>query len=247
MKYWEFLLVFIVPWLILGSLTLRLPEGLFRRWMFGVLFLTFMALSYTSPWDNYLVKTGIWSYPESRVLGRIGFVPIEEYMFFILQTCLVAIWFIYVVQRVHLLRVTSINPIVAQAFNFFLLALIVFGFTRLQVAGFEYTSLILVWALPVVLLQWFVGAAHIMANWRLFIYTVLPPTLYLWVCDLIAIDQGIWTISPEHIIGLSFWGLPFEEALFFLLTNVMVTMGLILFLTMDVSVKALFGRIQTSR
>ncbi|MEL4383210.1 hypothetical protein AAEH94_24665, partial [Shewanella algae] len=81
----------------------------------------------------------------------------EEYMFFILQTCLVAIWFIYVVQRVHLLRVTSINPIVAQAFNFFLLALIVFGFTRLQVAGFEYTSLILVWALPVVLLQWFVG------------------------------------------------------------------------------------------
>jgi len=35
--------------------------------------LTVLALAYTTPWDNYLVYKGIWSYPPGRVLVSIGF------------------------------------------------------------------------------------------------------------------------------------------------------------------------------
>jgi lycopene beta-cyclase len=44
-----------------------------------------VAFVYTTPWDNYLVWKGVWGYPPERVLARIGYVPVEEYMFFLLQ------------------------------------------------------------------------------------------------------------------------------------------------------------------
>ena len=36
-----------------------------------------LAVSYTTPWDNYLVWKGIWSYPPGRVLATIGWVPVR--------------------------------------------------------------------------------------------------------------------------------------------------------------------------
>ena len=34
--------------------------------------LAIVALVYTTPWDNYLVKNGVWWYPSNRVLAVIG-------------------------------------------------------------------------------------------------------------------------------------------------------------------------------
>ena len=43
-----------------------------------------VAFVWTTPWDNYLVKSGVWGYGNNdRVLYVIGFVPVEEYCFFI--------------------------------------------------------------------------------------------------------------------------------------------------------------------
>merc|ERR1719265_1692326 len=37
-----------------------------------------VATIWTSPWDNYLVKLGVWDYPEvGHVIGVLGYVPIE--------------------------------------------------------------------------------------------------------------------------------------------------------------------------
>ena len=43
-----------------------------------------LAVVYTTPWDNYLVATGVWYYNPALVTGIvIGYVPIEEYTFFV--------------------------------------------------------------------------------------------------------------------------------------------------------------------
>ncbi|MBN8501714.1 MAG: lycopene cyclase domain-containing protein, partial [Sphingomonadales bacterium] len=48
-----------------------------------------IAVVYTTPWDNYLVATRVWWYNPGLVTGFvIGYVPIEEYTFFVLQTVL---------------------------------------------------------------------------------------------------------------------------------------------------------------
>ena len=51
----------------------------------GILVHIFLAVTYTTPWDNYLVATGVWYYNPELVTGIvIGYVPIEEYTFFVL-------------------------------------------------------------------------------------------------------------------------------------------------------------------
>jgi lycopene cyclase domain-containing protein len=53
------------------------------------------------------------------------------------------------------------------------------------------------------------------------------PTLYLWIADAIAIRLGIWSIDPRLSTGIIILGLPIEEAIFFLVTNLLVITGVI--------------------
>jgi len=92
-----------------------------------------------------------------------------------------------------------------------------------------YLGAILVWAAPIVALQWAVGGSYLRRTWRTWGVAVAVPTLYLWAVDRIAIGIGIWIISDELSSGFELLGLPVEEAVFFLITNLLVVYGLVLF------------------
>jgi len=62
-----------------------------------------LAVVYTTPWDNYLVATGVWYYNPELVTGWvIGYVPIEEYTFFVLETILAGLWWWLLARRLSL-------------------------------------------------------------------------------------------------------------------------------------------------
>ena len=47
----------------------------------------------TTPWDNLAVKWGLWGFHPELTWGiRLGYLPLEEYLFFGLQTLLVGLW-----------------------------------------------------------------------------------------------------------------------------------------------------------
>ncbi len=47
----------------------------------------------TTPWDSVAVKHGLWDFPEGKTWGiRLGWLPLEEYLFFGLQTLLTGLW-----------------------------------------------------------------------------------------------------------------------------------------------------------
>ena len=82
MTYLEFLLIFLVPpILVMGFLVRKSYPTQQRKVWGGLLFLCTLALVYTTPWDNYLVKNEIWWYGPDKVLAVIGYVPVEEYCF----------------------------------------------------------------------------------------------------------------------------------------------------------------------
>ncbi|KAF3481707.1 phytoene synthase [Arthroderma uncinatum] len=60
--------------------------------------------------------------------------------------------------------------------------------------------------------------------------TLVPialPTAYLWLVDTIALRRGTWVIENGTKMNLQLWaGFEVEEALFFLVTNLMVVLGL---------------------
>ena len=123
-------------------------------------------------------------------------------------------------------------------FSFALLLAI--GVICLNYESTLYMGLILSWAMPIILLQWVIGGQHIVANRANYIVGLSVPTIYLWFADSFAIGNGIWVISSTKTIGLNFGHLPFEEALFFLVTNMMVGQGLLLFLVMKRQVRFKF-------
>jgi lycopene cyclase domain-containing protein len=236
--YLEFHLVFLAPAVALMAVTSVVSRpwrrvhdidcvGADRSYWVGVVVVTFLALAYTTPWDNYLIATGVWSYGEGSTLARLGYAPIEEYAFIVLQPVLTALW----LSPLSLPEwPTPTHPRRSRAVATGLaLALGAVGWWLLWSATTFYLGAILAWAAPVLALQWTVGAPQLWANRRLVALGTLVPTLYLSIIDRIAIEYGIWTLSPRYTTGVEIGGLPVEEALFFLVTNLFVVQGLVLY------------------
>lgn len=91
-----------------------------------------------------------------------------------------------------------------------------------------YLGLLLPWALPVLALQWAVGHAALRRRLRPLLAATLLPTAWLVASDAVALHQGIWAIHRDRILGVYLGNVPLEEAIFFLLTDLMVAQSLLL-------------------
>jgi lycopene cyclase domain-containing protein len=231
MTYFGFLGIFLLmPIAALGALNWRnRAKPALPRWAIPLLCL--LALAYTTPWDNYLVATGVWWYDPNLVTGIVlGWVPVEEYTFFVLQPILTGLWIN------HLIR--SISPTPTDGTERARRGAVILGGLAwlagvgLLLSGWRpgtYLGLLLAWALLPVLIQFAFGADILLKHARLAAWGILIPTLYLAAADALAIGWGTWTIDPAQSTGILLGGiLPVEELVFFLLTNVLVTLGLVL-------------------
>jgi lycopene cyclase domain-containing protein len=231
MTYLAFHFVFILPPIaVFAFLVARLrrtrdlrPDAL--RYI-GVIMA--VAFVYTIPWDNYLVYRDIWSYGPDRVLAVIGYVPVEEYAFFLLQPVLTGLFYLLV--RARLGHVAAPAAGRARWIGVALFLVLTAVGVALLIGGGHglYMGLILAWASPVLAGMWWLAGDALWANRRAMAWTVAPITLWLWVADRIAIGLGIWTITDATRSGIDLVGLPVEEATFFLVTNLLVAKGLLL-------------------
>mgnify|MGYP000884921532 CR=1 FL=1 len=87
MTYAGFLLLFVI-------LPILLCAVLLWRWRIWpnprhLALIALLAVVYTTPWDNAIVRQGVWSYDVNKIWGIVlGVVPLEEYLFFVLQVIL---------------------------------------------------------------------------------------------------------------------------------------------------------------
>jgi lycopene beta-cyclase len=237
MTYLAFHLVFILPPIVGLAVWLRARRtGFAPRRLLYLPLMAAIALVYTTPWDNYLLWREVWGYGADRVLGTIGYVPVEEYLFFVLQPLLTGFWLYHVLawhrQEPPAIRSEAVaqGSRVRWAGALLYLLLSVGGVVLLQREATTYLGLILVWAGPVLAAQWAFAGAELWERRRSWLLGLAVPTLYLWVADALALRFGIWEISERFTVGIEFWTLPLEEAVFFLVTNLLVVQGLLLFL-----------------
>jgi lycopene cyclase domain-containing protein len=159
-------------------------------------------------------------------------VPLEEYLFFILQPILTGLWTLYLVRHLSWESSASTSrPHLRWISTAVLAGLWVVAVTIL-IASWQpgvYLALQLVWALPPLMLQLGFGAHILWQRRTVALLAILSTTFYLSAADWLAIRAGIWTIDPAQSFNL-FLGkyLPVEEFIFFLLTNTLVVLGLLL-------------------
>ncbi|KAF2704043.1 Lycopene beta-cyclase [Pleomassaria siparia CBS 279.74] len=214
---------------------------------YKILFLITVAVVSTIPWDSYLIRNAIWSYPSHVIIGpKVLDIPLEEVFFFMIQTYNTSLLYLVLtkptfhsvylrVERSDAHPLGAVNP---RWRHYKMFGQMVFGVGI--VAGWRmvknnghgtYTGLILVWAAPFLLLLWSLAYQFIiglpLSN------TVLPiiiPTVYLWGVDTLALQRGTWVVTAGTKHGIHLWpGLDVEEALFFLLTNTLIVFGQLAF------------------
>lgn len=214
----------------------------------GLVVMCVLALVYTTPWDSYLIRRGAWGYGEGAVLARFLAVPLGEYLFFVLQPVLTALWLYLLpagpVDAAPAARADggtarlrgrersglTVGQRALGAGGGGLVALA--GWVVLGTDGGFYLGTLLLWAAPVLSVQWAFDWPYLWARRRVVAVGVAVPTLYLWLADTVALALGIWELSPVLTTGavVPLLGLPVEEAAFFLLTNLFLVQGLVLWL-----------------
>lgn len=210
--------------------------------VYKILFLVTIAVVSTIPWDSYLIRRKIWTYPPSVIIGpRLFSIPAEEVFFFIIQTYNTSLLYLilsktvfhsrFLVSGKSPNRVSSLK--LQRDIGLSILGICVLAGVALIRKGGEglYMGLILTWAGPFAFLLW--GLAYQFLAGLPLTTTLLPialPTLYLWVVDTIALRRGTWTIESGTKFGVHVWeGLEIEEAVFFLATNTLIIFGLVAF------------------
>ncbi|MBL8079611.1 MAG: lycopene cyclase domain-containing protein [Anaerolineales bacterium] len=245
MTYFGFLLRFLViPILIFLAITwwdnkTNKPTPGFandRAVWIAILVHVVLAVVYTTPWDNYLVATGVWYYNPDLVTGIVfGYVPIEEYTFFVVETILSGLWWWFLARRLsgptEIFKPSKSARIIASGILFIAWAV----FTVLFFSDNEpitYLSITLFWALPAIFPQLLYGADILWHYRKLVSLGILIPGTYLSLADIVALKDTTWSISPSQTTGVLFFGiLPLEEVVFFFITNVLIIFGMTLLLS----------------
>jgi lycopene cyclase domain-containing protein len=246
MTYFGFLAIFLgIPIALLITTALRdarrgktLPAafGNFAAW--GVIALhVVIAVIWTTPWDNYLVATRVWWYDPALVTGlTLGYVPIEEYTFFVVQPIMTGLWLALLMRYLPQREATAPRPRLRRGVTL-AAGVLWLGSAALLFSGWRpgtYLGLELVWALAPIILQLGFGADILWRHRRLVLLAIIPTTLYLSAADALAIQSGTWTIDPEQSLQWYLGGvLPVEEFIFFLLTNTLITFGMTLALAAE--------------
>lgn len=214
-----------------------------------------IAVLYTTPWDNYLVATGVWYYNPDLVTGvLIGYVPIEEYTFFVVETILAGLWWWFLARRLHPFPTLALSGASAETkrgeglevradfqpnktliyASTGVLVSVWLIFTYLFFFGDEkwtYLGITLFWALPAILPQFLFGADILWHYRKLVFWAIMVPGTYLSLMDIVALNETTWSISKSQTTGILFFGiLPLEEVVFFFITNVLITFGMTLLL-----------------
>lgn len=201
-----------------------------------ILILLGMVVLFTSPWDNWAVKRGIWGFSKERFWFKIGYLPLEEYLFFLIETMEV-IWLVEVL--IH----RSLPSALARAIEWndplFYIPCCALLVTWLSVwfkygnhsSRWNYAWHLLFWFLPVIFFQWILAWPIFLNHLSTIFWATAGIGTYLSLADWIAVRQGIWFFDEKQITGLKFSSiLPWEEVAFFYLTSLLVAQSYVILL-----------------
>jgi len=240
MTYLRFHLIFNLPVLIvLGATTGNLP------WFPGELaaggLVLVAVLLFTTPWDNLAAKWGIWGFPRDKYSVRIGYLPVEEYAFFLLQSANVMLavralfHFVPNWQTGQGVLVSKLT-LICLGGSLLPWLLIFFQLRWLRKRGGPCVNyaLHLAWFLPVIYGQWVLAPFLFLAHAGMLATVTGAFGIYYTLADYVAVRCGTWFFDEKQITGVKLARiLPWEEVAFFFVTSLLVAQSYLLLLPSD--------------
>jgi lycopene cyclase domain-containing protein len=237
MTYLRFHLIFNIPVLIiLAALSAGTAFTTGEIEAAGVVLVAVML--FTTPWDNLAAKWGIWGFPREKYSLRLGYLPIEEYAFFLLQSInvMLAVRDLFLFFPDWLLGLeTGIGKwtlicLGASVIPWAIVAAQLYWLRRKVGPSVNYANH-LAWFLPVLYIQWIIAPALFREHAGLLVLVTAAFGIYYTAADLVAVRAGTWHFDEKQITGVKFARvLPWEEIAFFFLTSLLVAQSYLLLL-----------------
>jgi len=240
MSYFRFHLLFNLPPLVLLTV-LNAQSTWTRGEMLAFGWVLVAVMVFTTPWDNFAAKWGIWGFPREKYSLRLGYLPVEEYAFFVLQS-------VNVMLTVRALFHFCPDWLTGQETGVDTWTLLCLGVSIIPwvVIAWQLRSLRkkqgprvnyaihLVWFLPVVYAQWILAPPLFLGHSGLLSLVMAIFGIYYSLADFIAVRGGTWFFDEKQITGFKIAGiLPWEEVAFFYLTTLLVAQSYLLLLPAD--------------
>jgi lycopene cyclase domain-containing protein len=240
MTYLRFHLIFNLPLLILlAVLGWPVPWTTGEGEALGLVLLAVMI--FTTPWDNLAAKWGIWGFPREKFSFRIGYLPVEEYAFFLLQSLnvMLAVRALFrffpdwpTGQQTDIGKGTLIC-LAASVIPWVFVAIQLRWLRRKAGPRVNY-AIHLAWFLPVIYVQWIMAPPLFWGHAGLLALVTATFGIYYTLADLAAVHAGTWFFDEKQITGIKLGGvLPWEEIAFFFLTSLLVAQSYLLLLPED--------------
>ena len=237
MTYARFHLIFNLPLLMLLLLLgWHAPWAVEEAAAFGWVMLA--VIVFTSPWDNFAAKWGIWGFPRAKYSLRLGYLPLEEYVFFLLQGANVMLAvraFFHFFPDWLTGREVALGPITlillgASLIPWALVALQLRWLRRKCGPRVNY-AVHLAWFLPFLYFQWVMAPQVFGDHLALLALITVLFGVYYTVADFCAVRAGTWYFDDKQITGVKLAGLlPWEEIAFFFITTLLVAQSYLLLL-----------------
>lgn len=236
MTYFRFHWIFNIPLLVVLILI-----GWREPWQYGdsraMEWVVLAAFVFTTPWDNYAARRGMWGFPREKYTLQIGYLPVEEYLFFVLQTLNIlfgvrALFYLHPNWHRHVSTPPTASTwlcLAASAAAWIIIGLRLRAWGRAKGSRINY-ALHLAWFLPVIYLQWVLGPTLFASHAGLLLLVAIAFGIYYTLADLIAVRAGLWFFDEKQITGHKIAGLPWEEIAFFFLTSLLVAQSYLLLL-----------------
>jgi putative membrane protein len=234
--YWGFHLRFNLPVLLL--LAVVAPERTWHPQALGVLAgLLVVVMVFTSPWDNWAARCGIWGFAEGKYWRKVGYLPVEEYAFFIIQSLeavLLAAVALTLLGPFHTPDHPwsgSLQAVVLAAGALLWAGIGWWGRGIGRDSSAHYAWHLFYWFIPVIAAQWVIGWPILVERWPVLLLVTLVLGTYLSVADWVAIRHGIWYFDKRQTTGWNIGSsMPWEEAAFFYLTSLLVAQSYLVLL-----------------
>jgi lycopene cyclase domain-containing protein len=238
--YLRFHLIFNLPLLVL-LVALNWPEPWTGEEILALGLVLAAVMIFTTPWDNFAAKWGIWGFPREKYSLRIGYLPVEEYAFFLLQSVNVMLAIRALFRFVPDWQTGQVTGVGRWTLICLAASVIPWVFVVIQLrwlrrrAGPRVNYAIhLAWFLPVIYLQWILAPPLFLGHAGLLALASAFFGIYYTLADLVAVRAGTWFFDERQITGLKLGGvLPWEEIAFFFLTSLLVAQSYLLLLPAD--------------
>jgi len=237
MTYFRFHLIFNLPPLaILALLNAQFVTSWADAAAFGWVLLAVVV--FTTPWDNYAAKWGIWGFPREKYSFRLGYLPIEEYVFFVLQSLNImlairALFHFFPDWLTGQETIVDSWTLLCLGVSVIPWAVIVWQLRLMRAKrgpSVNY-AIHLIWFLPIVYAQWIMAPPLFIGHATLMSLMTATFGVYYSFADLVAVRAGTWHFDQKQITGFKLLRvLPWEEVAFFYLTTLLVAQSYLLLL-----------------